>query len=375
MASVSASCDRETFARLQDAVMESRVDARGLPLLVEEELKTCPFGAPTSSDFWSADTWDVDVEVVVKHTFIELVDPTINSRTRAKTDSCLFSDCATTKPRLGSDASTEDPDVCTRDTSFRDDNALSDDDGSIDVTMFTSCRTMGFDDEDQLGHASFQANDRWWMSGSFETSKTTFACNFQLDASAEPFVPAWMQAGMGAQSNKGKSLCWADQTDELDKSIQQESCCDLAMQDWRTTVMLRNMPKNYTRDMLIELVYEMGFDGAYDFIYMPIDFSSQVGLGYAFINFTCAEKAQLSFHTFEGFSDWKVPSDNMCTVNWSDPCQGLEAHIERYRNSPVMHQSIVDEWKPALFSNGKRVTFPPPTKTIKMPKIRQLKKQ
>ena len=31
---------------------------------------------------------------------------------------------------------------------------------------------------------------------------------------------------------------------------------------------------------------------------------------------------------------WQV-----CQVTWSGPHQGLDGHVERYRNSPVMHKS------------------------------------
>jgi hypothetical protein len=259
-----------------------------------------------------------------------------------------------------SDASTEDLDACTRDPSFRDDNALSDDDdGAMDASM--------------LEQAPFQAVEQWWVPVSLEPSELTMACTSNFNVSAEPFVPTWMQSSMD-MPNHDERLCWADQADEVDTPTNEEWCFDASLLDWRTTVMLRNMPNNYTRDMLIELADEMGFAGTYDFVYLPIDFSSQAGLGYAFINFTNVEQAQLCFHVFEGFSNWKVPSDKMCTVTWSDPYQGLEAHIERYRNSPVMHHSIDDEWKPALFSEGTRVAFPPPTKAIKTPKIRQPRK-
>merc|ERR1719157_533678 len=143
-------------------------------------------------------------------------------------------------------------------------------------------------------------------------------------------------------------------------------------QEWRTTVMLRNMPNNYTRDMLLELVDSLGFEACYDFAYLPVDFKSQAGLGYAFINFVSSAEAQRCFDEFEGFSDWKVPSEKVCTVTWGSPYQGLEAHVERYQNSPVMHHSIPDEWKPVLFDQqGLRIPFPAPTKAIKTPKVRQ----
>ena len=60
--------------------------------------------------------------------------------------------------------------------------------------------------------------------------------------------------------------------------------------------MLRNLPNNYTRDMLLELIDSLGFRGQYapgfcfqlkiveDFIYLPIDFQTQACLGYAFVN-------------------------------------------------------------------------------------------
>merc|ERR1719454_87460 len=51
-----------------------------------------------------------------------------------------------------------------------------------------------------------------------------------------------------------------------------------------TTVMMRNLPVELTRDMLLQLLNDQGFAGEYNFIYMPVDFVKQVGLGYAFVN-------------------------------------------------------------------------------------------
>jgi len=138
----------------------------------------------------------------------------------------------------------------------------------------------------------------------------------------------------------------------------------------RTTVIMRNIPNNYTRDMLLELLDSEGFACNYSFVYLPIDFNTQAGLGYAFIDLVSPEWAQAFWSHFEGFRGWLLPSEKVCCLNWSCPLQGLEAHIERYRNSPVMHPSMLDEWKPVLFCNGERLVFPPPTKLIKAPKIR-----
>jgi hypothetical protein len=49
---------------------------------------------------------------------------------------------------------------------------------------------------------------------------------------------------------------------------------------------------------------------------------------------------------FFGFPSWDIcfsVTRQVCEVRWSGPHQGLEAHVERYRNSPVMHKSVPDE--------------------------------
>jgi hypothetical protein len=138
----------------------------------------------------------------------------------------------------------------------------------------------------------------------------------------------------------------------------------------RTTVMVRNLPNNYSRQMLMDLINSEGFAKSYDFIYLPIDFKSRASLGYAFVNLTNHAAAKRFRDMFDGFSNWILPSRKVCGVNWSGPHQGLEAHIERYRNSPVMHEAVPDIYKPALFVDGQRAVFPPPTKKLRAPRVR-----
>jgi len=136
----------------------------------------------------------------------------------------------------------------------------------------------------------------------------------------------------------------------------------------RTTVMMRNIPNNVTREQLITIINDEGFQGAYNLLYLPVDLKNKVGLGYAFVNFISNEKAQSFSEYFTGFSDWKMQSEKVCEVKWSDALQGLEEHVERYRDCPVMHESIPDEFKPVLFKDGERVPFPEPTKRIRAPR-------
>lgn len=139
----------------------------------------------------------------------------------------------------------------------------------------------------------------------------------------------------------------------------------------RTTVMLRNMPNNYSRTMLVDLLESEGFAGQYDFLYLPMDFQSRACLGYAFINFTTPQGAADFWRVFDGYSNWAIPSRKVSGVSWSGPHQGLEAHIDRYRSSPVMSEAVPDEYKPILLGrNGVRIPFPPPTRRIRAPRMR-----
>jgi len=138
-----------------------------------------------------------------------------------------------------------------------------------------------------------------------------------------------------------------------------------------TTVMWRNIPNNYSRDILLELLDSQGFDSAYDFFYSPIDFTNNALLGYAFINFVSTDEADRFYYHFHGFTKWSLKSEKLSEVAWSHPLQGLEGHIERYRNSPVMHPDVSDEKRPVLFKDGKRIPFPHPTKKLRAPHLKE----
>jgi len=157
----------------------------------------------------------------------------------------------------------------------------------------------------------------------------------------------------------GRLSSWAD-----------ESLSDDELSEEKTTVILRNVPNDVSRDMLLQLLDEEGFAGKYDFVYLPIDFKSNAGFGYAFVNLIDGLVANSFRSRFNGFCNWAMPSQKIAEVAWSHPSQGLEVHVQRYRNSPIMHNRVLDLYKPALFENGVRIPFPPPTKAIKVPRLR-----
>lgn len=178
-------------------------------------------------------------------------------------------------------------------------------------------------------------------------------------------VPVQVAAQPSAD-NHGRT---ASRNDRASAHAEGASCADAE----RTTVMLRNLPTQYDRSMLMQLLDDEGFAGLYDFVYLPMDFRGSVCFGYGFINFANPQAAECFRQQLNGFSRWSVDSDKIAEVSWSEPLQGLEHHIERYRNSPLMHESVLDMYKPVLLSGGIRTAFPPPTKKLRAPRVRNAK--
>lgn len=148
-------------------------------------------------------------------------------------------------------------------------------------------------------------------------------------------------------------------------------CGDLP-EELRTTVVVRNLPRTYTREMVCEFMDEEGFAGRYDFVYLPTDFRTWLAFGYAFVNMVTPEDATDIMRCLDGFDEWKHDGEGKsCNVVWSDPYQGLQANIERYRNSPVMNESVNEKYKPMLYQAGKPIPFPAPTKKLRQPRIRR----
>jgi len=135
----------------------------------------------------------------------------------------------------------------------------------------------------------------------------------------------------------------------------------------RTTLILKQLPDGCSQETLCQLLTSLGFAGLYNFLYAPVNFRTGSLFGYCFINFLQHEAAvsalqALLEHTPQHFDGAQIE------VKWSEPHQGLDVQIERYRNSPVMHPMVPLMYKPILLHAGERVDFPAPTRSIAPPK-------
>lgn len=134
----------------------------------------------------------------------------------------------------------------------------------------------------------------------------------------------------------------------------------------RTSVILKNIPAGCSRTELLGFLDSHGFSGQYDLLYMPTNFRTWKGCGYAFVNMVSHGMAELMMQTLHGFEGWCVEGMDALDISFSE-IQGIEAHVQRYRNSPVMHPNVPDEYKPVLFMAGQRLPFPAPERKIKAP--------
>merc|ERR1712048_955812 len=105
------------------------------------------------------------------------------------------------------------------------------------------------------------------------------------------------------------------------------------------------------------------------FVYVPMNLRSSGNFGYAFVDFDSVSVTEHFRARMVGFKSWDGQSEKAMEIEWS-LTQGLDANVQRYRDSPLMHDSVDDELKPAIFRSGVRVPFPAPTKHIRAPRLR-----
>jgi hypothetical protein len=132
----------------------------------------------------------------------------------------------------------------------------------------------------------------------------------------------------------------------------------------RTTVVLRNLPSQLSRSEFVTILKDAGFSEQYDFLYLPTNFRNMTAFGYAIVNFTDPADAQAALEHFQGTN---VDGQDVI-AEWSKSQQGYDDLVCRYRNSPVMHNSVPDKHKPILLSRGHLQSFPPPTEPLQPPR-------
>lgn len=129
----------------------------------------------------------------------------------------------------------------------------------------------------------------------------------------------------------------------------------------RTTVMVRNIPNKLEFDDFKRFVDQTNRD-TYEFLYLRFDFCNRCNVGYAFISFTKPEHVKLFVQSRTGmkWSQYNYNSEKVIEIRFAR-IQGCENLIQKFRNSPVMHQESA--FRPKLYYAsgdliGKEKPFP-----------------
>ncbi|KAL4322856.1 protein MEI2-like 4 isoform X1 [Arachis ipaensis] len=130
-------------------------------------------------------------------------------------------------------------------------------------------------------------------------------------------------------------------------------------EDNRTTLMIKNIPNKYTSKMLLAAIDEC-HKGAYDFVYLPIDFKNKCNMGYAFINMTNPSLIIPFYQEFNGKKWEKFNSEKVATLAYAR-IQGKAALIAHFQNSSLMNED--KRCRPILFNTdgpnaGDQIPFP-----------------
>jgi len=108
-----------------------------------------------------------------------------------------------------------------------------------------------------------------------------------------------------------------------------------------TTWMVRNVPNTYTQhDMKAELD-DLGFAGAFDFLYMPVDKSSKASVGYAFVNFIAPSWAARFAAHMQGHKFTKYGKNKEASVAVAH-MQGFAANLAYYERCAVKSAKVAN---------------------------------
>ncbi|KDP41733.1 hypothetical protein JCGZ_26751 [Jatropha curcas] len=136
-----------------------------------------------------------------------------------------------------------------------------------------------------------------------------------------------------------------------------------------TTVMIRNIPNRYSRELLMEFLDDHCMQenekvkiknetivSAFDFLYLPMDFENKANKGYAFVNFT-EPKAAWKFNIAVHNKRWNLfQSTKICEIA-SARIQGKKELVRHFESS--VFECERDDYLPVCFSpprDGSKVT-------------------
>lgn len=117
-----------------------------------------------------------------------------------------------------------------------------------------------------------------------------------------------------------------------------------------TTLMIRNLPKTLKQGTLLAELDRTGFQGTYDFCYMPCSFESGEGKGYAFINFLSAPFATELTRSWHRTRRFGMRPNDLAMSCSPAVVQGLEANVAKW-STPRLSRVRNPDLRPFILSD------------------------
>lgn len=118
------------------------------------------------------------------------------------------------------------------------------------------------------------------------------------------------------------------------------------------TLMVRNVPRSYNHEVLLEEIDTLAPKGSYDFIHLPWDCRRHTSITFAFVNFVDPEAALRCFFALSGHVWQFAPTAKPCRIVPAH-VQGLVGNLTRFMSNSGGKEA--DSQTPILFHNGKRI--------------------
>jgi len=249
----------------------------------------------------NTDHRNVDIMMVARHTFVEVVDDaevTFTRRRRCFTDSEIigakcddfdFATCSGTSDS-GSEDSVESKTSADQMPTVRNQTPFA-------MWLPVSCA--------QVGHAPT------WFNQCCPPPHSN-----RLSNASTKRAERTLRRGQRVVSNSKEK-----HASKVDKSCEK-----------RTTLLLRNIPGNVDKHVFLDMLNEQGFSGLYNFVHVQKTVSGEFD-GFAYVNLISGHVAELATQIFGAFDGWKT----MLDVCWCDDYQGMNALEKKFVND-VLNQ-------------------------------------
>ncbi|CAE8671037.1 unnamed protein product [Polarella glacialis] len=104
--------------------------------------------------------------------------------------------------------------------------------------------------------------------------------------------------------------------------------------------MLRHIPCRYTQGSLLMEIDQLGFAGAYDFFYLPMDTRNKTSVGYAFINFTDPVAATRFMRVMDEYRFQRHLSEKIAEASPAQ-LQGLRQNVAHFASCAAWLQLVL----------------------------------